>query len=263
MTRIKFCKFISLFFLVLVWYVFSGLMNAPLILPFPHSVLFRLLELSVTAVFWKAFTFTFLRVIISFFISLVSGFLLGFFAADSKSFQAFLEFPLELLRATPVIAVILPALFWFTSDTVPVFVAVIMCTPIIITASKNGFEHNTENIEKLFKAKSRGFTGFYAFRYIRLPCALPSLASGAESAFGLSWKVVAAGEVLSIPRYAAGSLMQKAQVHIESSDVLAITLALVIISYFFEKLLKLITAFILRDKTIQTDENNIEQTFSI
>ena len=238
MSREQFCKIISPFFLLLIWYLLSALINAPLILPYPHSVIKRLFQLSSTLVFWKAFCFTFLRVVISFCISLITGFLLGLLAADKPAFKAFLAFPLELIRATPLIALILPALFWFTSGTVPVFVAVLMCLPVMITASYNGFEHNAENIEKLFKANTREFTGIKAFRYIRLPAALPSLLSGAESSFGLAWKVVAAGEVLSIPRYSAGSLMQKAQVHLESADVLAITLMLVLISYICQKIIE-------------------------
>lgn len=227
MTRERICKFISPLFFLLVWYAVAAIIAAPLILPFPHNVLIRLFEIAGKSFFWKAFGFTFLRVIISFFISMIAGFFLGLFAADSKAFAAFLDFPLELVRSTPVIALILPALFWFTSNVVPVFVAVLMCLPIVITASQKGFSHSPENLEKLFKANSRGFTGLNAFLYIRLPAALPAFTSGAESAFGLAWKVVAAGEVLSIPRHAAGSLMQQAQVHLESADVLAITAFLI------------------------------------
>ena len=231
MKREDIYKIISPFFLLLVWYAVAALIAAPLILPFPHQVLIRFFEIAGSGFFWKAFSFTFLRVFLAFLISLTAGFFLGLLAADSKAFAAFIEFPLGLVRATPVIAVILPALFWFTSDIVPVFVAVLMCLPIVITASQKGFEGNSENLEKLFKAKSRGFTGFKAFRYIRFPAALPAIAAGAESAFGLAWKVVAAGEVLSIPRHAAGSLMQQAQVHLESADVLAITGFLVLFSW--------------------------------
>lgn len=234
MTRVSFCKTFSPAFLLILWYALAAIISAPLILPYPHQVFLRLFQLAETVSFWQAFAFTFLRVIISFFISLTAGFFLGLIAADSKAFSAFLEFPLELLRATPVIALILPALFWFTSGIVPVFVAVMLCLPIIITASEKGFEKNQENIEKLFKAKSRGFCGFSAFIYIRLPSAMPALISGAQSAFGLAWKVVAAGEVLSIPHHAAGSLMQKAQVHLETCDVLAITFLLVFISWLLE-----------------------------
>ena len=242
MNRIKIFKILSPFFFLLVWYAVSAIIAAPLILPFPHQVIKRLFELSVTSVFWKAFAFTFLRVIISFLISLILGFFLGLIAADSKAFAAFIDFPLELIRATPVIALILPALFWFTSDIVPVFVSVLMCLPIIITSAEKGFENTPENLEKLFKAKSRSFTGLTAFLHIRLPSATPALLSGAESAFGLSWKVVAAGEVLSIPRYASGSLMQLAQVHLETCDVLAITLALVLISWLLESAFRKISS---------------------
>ena len=242
MKKEKLCKIISPFLLVLLWYIAALIIHAPLILPFPHTVIIRLFELAGRGVFWKAFTFTFLRVIISFLISLTAGFFLGIFAADSKAFSAFLEFPLSLIRATPVIALILPALFWFTSNIVPVFVAILMCLPIIITASQKGFEHNEENLERLFKAQSRGFTGLNAFIYIRLPAAAPSLFSGAESAFGLAWKVVAAGEVLSIPRHGAGSLMQQSQVHLESADVLAITLVLVLVSFLCTLAIKKISS---------------------
>ena len=242
MTRERICKFISPIILLLIWYALAAIIAAPLILPFPHSVLIRLCELSRTMLFWKAFTVTFMRVLIAFMISLIAGFFLGLIAADSKLFAAFLEFPLSLVRATPLIALILPALFWFSSDVVPVFVAVLMCLPIMITASQKGFEKNPENIEKLFKAISRGFTGFKAFRYIRLPAAMPAFLSGAESSFGLAWKVVAAGEVLSIPRNAAGTLMQQAQVHLETTDVLAITFTLIIICYVCKQLLSWIAS---------------------
>lgn len=235
MTKTRLYRISSPIFLILVWYAAAAFINAPLILPYPHSVLLRLFELSKTSVFWMAFLFTFLRVIIAFLISIITGFFSGLLAADSKCFAAFLEFPLELLRVTPVIALILPALFWFSSDIVPVFVSVLMNLPVVITASKNGFEKNPENVEKLFKAEARGFTGLSAFLYIRLPAAMPSLLSGMESSFGLTWKVVAAGEVLSIPRHAAGSLMQQAQVHLESADVLAVTFALIIVSYICQK----------------------------
>ena len=100
-----------------------------------------------------------------------------------------------------------------------------------------------ENQEKLFKASCYGFTGFKAFRYIRLPAALPSLMAGAESVFGLCWKVVAAGEVLSIPRYGAGSLMQYSQLHLETADTLAYTLAIIIFSYIGGKVIHKIIHF--------------------
>ena len=240
MNRVRICKILSPFFLILIWYMVALIVNAPLILPFPHDVLKNFLSLSHTPSFWLSFLFTFLRVVIAFFLSLIIGFITGLLSADFPSFKAFIQFPLAVIRVTPIIAFILIALFWFKSDSVPVFTALLMSLPVVISAGEKGFETNAENQEKLFKAKSRCVTGFDAFLFVRLPTAAPALLAGAESAFGLCWKVVAAGEVLSVPHYAAGSLMQHSQVHLETAETLAVTFALVIISFACQCLFRLL-----------------------
>ena len=240
MTRERFCKILSPFLFILIWYGVAARVAAPLILPYPHLVLLRLFELVKTALFWKSFCFTFLRIILAFIISFITGFFTGLLSADYPSFKAIIQFPLSVIRVTPIISFILIALFWFKSDTVPVFTAFLMTLPVITSASEKGFAHTPENQEKLFRVKSRGFTGFKAFRYVRIPCAKSALLSGLESGFGLCWKVVVAGEVLSIPHYAAGSLMQQSQVHLETADTLAVTLAIVIFSFTFQKAFNMI-----------------------
>lgn len=239
MNTVRLCKILSPFFLLLIWYALAFAVNATLILPFPHEVLLRFLFFCRTSHFWISFLFTFLRVLIAFALSLIIGFITGLLSADHPSFKAFIQFPLAVIRVTPIIAFILIALFWFKADSVPVFTAILMSLPVLISASEKGFENNPENQEKLFKAKSRGVTGFVAFRFVRLPCAVPSLLAGAESSFGLCWKVVAAGEVLSLPHYAAGTLMQTSQVHLETAETLAVTFALVLISYACQCLFRL------------------------
>ena len=63
---------------------------------------------------------------------------------------------------------------------------------------------------------------------------LPYFFSGALSAFGLSWKVVVAAEILCLPKSAIGSALQTAKVHIETTDVFAITMSIIIISFVLE-----------------------------
>lgn len=230
-------KLASFVFFVLLWYIIAAVINAPLILPFPHQVLIRLIHLCRKADFWLSFLFTFIRVNTAFYISLVLGFFLGLLSADFSFVKDLLEVPLSVIRTVPVISFILLALFWFSSDIVPVFVAVLMSLPVMLSACEKGFEKNNELKEKLFKAECAGFTGIKAFRYIRFPIAFPSVYAGAEASFGLCWKVVAAAEVLSLPKMAAGAIMQKAQVHLETADVLAVTIMLVFVSLFFQKIL--------------------------
>lgn len=233
----KVTKILSLLLFVALWYTAAFFINAPLILPYPHKVFASLIILIQKQRFWLSFCATVFRVALAFFISFVSGFFLGLFSADYPVVKNLISFPLAVIRATPVVAFILVALFWFSSTVVPVFVAVLMALPVVITGAESGFSKNAENQEKLFKASCAGFFGIKAFYYIRLKGAMPALASCADSAFGICWKVVAAGEVLSLPRNSAGTIMQRAQVHLETADVLAVTFVLIVTSILTQKLL--------------------------
>ena len=225
---------LSVLVILAAWFFLSKLINAELILPSPLEVFSSMGSLVKTKAFWQAFAHTFLRVIISFAITVVLGTALGIAAGFSKFLRDFFELPLAVIRATPVVAFILIALFWFKSGTVPVFVSVLMTLPIMTTAVANGFSKADEKLMGM--AKVFDFSRGQVFRYIQLPSLVPFLLNGMVSSFGLTWKVVAAGEVLSLPKYAAGTMLQKAQVHLETSTVIAVAIILVLVSFAIERL---------------------------
>lgn len=226
---------LSILFLFLVWIIIAKVINAPLILPSPKSVFESFVKQIGSIAFWKSFLYTFLRVIISFCISLVIGFLFGFLCASNSFFHDFFKIPLSVLRSTPVISIILIALFWFNSSTVPVFVGILMTLPIVTTSVEKGLV--TSNQELIQMSKIYKFTKKQTFIYIKLHYSIPYIATGALSSFGLSWKVIAAGEVLSLPRYGIGSILQKNQVHLESANIISATIILVTVSFILERIL--------------------------
>ena len=235
--RIITAYILSIIFIFLLWIVVSGLVNAGLILPGPIAVFKAMGTLLKTPAFYRAFAYTFGRVILSFAVSVLLGTVLGILCGLSSFARDFFELPLAIIRATPVVAFILIALFWFKSGTVPVFVSVLMTLPIMTTAVTNGFYKSDTQL--LGMAQTFCFTKRQVFRYIQLPSLIPFLLNGMVSTFGLTWKVVAAGEVLSLPKNAAGTMLQKAQVHLETSDVIAITIILVGVSFILERLFML------------------------
>ena len=224
---------LSVLVILAAWVFVSKLINAELILPSPFEVFSSMGSLVITKAFWQAFAHTFLRVIISFAITVVLGTALGIAAGFSKFLRDFFELPLAVIRATPVVAFILIALFWFKSGTVPVFVSVLMTLPIMTTAVANGFSKADEKLMGM--AKVFCLTRSQIFKYIQFPSLVPFLLNGMVSSFGLTWKVVAAGEVLSLPKYAAGTMLQKAQVHLETSTVIAVAIILVLVSFILEQ----------------------------
>jgi len=190
-----------------------------LILPPPERVFAEALVLYPSPRFLAALFGTFLRGLAAFGVSVLAGAAAGLAAGLSPLVEAALAPLLTLIRATPVLALILVALLWFPSGAVPVFAAFLMAFPVMATSAAEGAraaDPRLLEMARLFRVPRAS-----VFRKIRLPAAAPHLLAGAKSALGLSWKVVVAGEVLSQPLRALGTGMQDARVLLETPRVLA------------------------------------------
>ncbi len=162
---------------------------------------------------------SFKRVVLAFLLSLGIGALSGILAALSARFKAFMAPFLTITRATPVLALILIAMFWLPSSGVPVFTAFLMAYPLMHTSVCMGMESVDPELLQMaavFKVPRKNVL----FK-LKLPSAAPHFLSGATNALGLSWKVVVAGEVLSQPLRALGTGMQDARLSLDSASVLA------------------------------------------
>ena len=227
--------FSSVFLILIIWVIAAKKTSSSLILPYPVQVIKVIGQLFKSPDFWSNFLLTFYRCIVSFFISLLLGILIGVSCALSSFCKRLFELPIAIIRATPVAAVILIVLFWFKSTNVPIIVSILMTLPIIITSVINGVSQADKKL--LDMAQCFSLSKKDCFKYIKLPAAIPFILNAAVSAFGLTWKVVVAGEVLSLPLRAAGTLLQRYQVHLESAYVLATAIILVAFSYILQELL--------------------------
>ena len=226
---------ISLFLILIIWGILARFMNASLILPSPLEVIASLFQICSTKIFWLNFLATFLRVIIAFLITVLLGTTIGIFCGFSSIIKILLELPLSIIRATPVVAFILAGYYWFTSNTIPVFISILMALPVMISAVSTGFEKSNRSLMNM--AQTFQLSKKEVFFYIKLPDCLPFWKNGLLSTFGNIWKIVAAGEVLCLPKLAVGTMMQRAQVHLETSQVIAQTVVLVTFSFILERLL--------------------------
>jgi NitT/TauT family transport system permease protein len=77
-------------------------------------------------------------------------------------------------------------------------------------------------------------------REVYIPAIMPFIISGASSALGIGWRAIIIGEVLSQPVYGIGTMMQNAQTFLNVDKVIAWTIVAVLISYGFEKTIRLI-----------------------
>jgi NitT/TauT family transport system permease protein len=209
----------SAILLLLVWKLAAQAIGKEIVLPAPERVLGLALGLYPTANFLAALGATFLRGLAAFGLSALAGTALGLAAGTWPLVSAALAPLLTVIRATPVLALILLALIWFPSGFVPIFSAFLMAFPVMVTSAAEGARASDPRLlemSSLFRVPRA-----VVFRRLRLPSAAPHLLAGAKSALGLSWKVVVAGEVLSQPIRALGTGMQDARVQLETGSVFA------------------------------------------
>jgi NitT/TauT family transport system permease protein len=218
---------ISVAVFLLVWKAAASGIRADIILPPPERVISQFISLVGTKKFLFATGMTCLRCLSAFSLSLALGLCLGLPAGLSKVFRSLLAPFLTVVRSTPVLAVIVLFLIWFPQDIVPIVSAVLMATPVLISALSEGvrsLDPQLVEMARVHKVPTR-----LRFLRIYLPSMTPFAVSGASSALSLVWKVVVAGEVLSQPRFAIGTGLQNAKVNLETARALAWTLATIIL----------------------------------
>jgi NitT/TauT family transport system permease protein len=209
--------------LIALWKLGALGMGKDIILPAPERVLAIFTSLLGTSRFIEAVGATATRSLLAFLVAMLAGSAAGFFSGISVRFRSMLSPPMTVLRATPMLAIILLAMIWFPAGVVPVFSAVVMSFPVVSEHVAAGVRSVDRRLVEM--AHSFGASPMDIARSILIPSAMPHVLAAARSALGLSWKVVIAGEVLSQPARAIGTGMQEARLVLETAEVFAWALA--------------------------------------
>ena len=210
-----------------IWLAASSIIASSLVLPGPVEVVDSFITLAGKAGFWLAIGGSLLRVAEAFLASLLLGILSGFFSAIFPSFEQILAPVLTIIRATPVLALILIAMFWLPTGAVPIFAALLMTFPVVHTSSRTGIlslDPELLEMARVFKVPP-----LVQLLKLRLPAASAHILSGAKNALGLCWKVVVAGEVLAQPKHALGTGLQDQRLSLDTPGVFAWAIATVLL----------------------------------
>jgi NitT/TauT family transport system permease protein len=229
-------KIIILIFWVLVWELCSLFTNNPLLLPSPIEVAKVLLFLTGKIYFWKSVFNSVTTVILGLFLSIGIGILIGVAAGLISFIEELLEPLMVVIKATPVMSIIILALVWFKSSNVVIFTAILICFPIIYTNVLQGIKAVDKQLiqmANIYKVKNK-----YIIKDIYLPSIKHYIVSGILMCLGLGWKVSVASEILSTPRYSIGLNLLNAKSTLETAELFAWTIVVVLLSFIFELIFK-------------------------
>ena len=82
--------------------------------------------------------------------------------------------------------------------------------------------------------------------YIYLPSVIPFFVSACSVSLGLCWKSGIAAEVIGIPDGSIGELLYNAKIYLQTAELLAWTVIIVVISVLFEKLFMALLKWIVK-----------------
>ncbi len=223
---------------LVLWELAARLLHQEMFLVSPVKVILRLAELVRDGRFWQSVLNSTVRITAGFFLGTAAGIVMAVLASRFRRLKELFAPFILAVKTVPVASFIILALIFFSSKNLAVLISFMMTLPVIYTNLLEGVTQT--DIKLLEMAMVYRMPGVRVFRYITLPQVFPYLMSACSVACGLAWKSGIAAEVIGIPARSIGERLQQAKVYLNTKDLLAWTLVIVVISLLFEKLLKLL-----------------------
>ena len=232
----RYITLVSVVILIVIWKLLSLYYHSDSILPSPEKTVWTAINLICTKDFFEVVGITILRGLIGFIIAGIAGVALGIWAGNKPGFYAFISPLIVVIRSTPVIAITLLALIWFTPDYLPVFIGLLTMFPLVFTNVYDGMKSIDSSLVEM--AKFYKVSNKRIIREIYIPAITPFIISGISNAVGIGWRAIIIGEVLGQPKYGIGTQMQNAQTFLKVDVLIAWTFVVIILSYLFELLVR-------------------------
>lgn len=222
----------ALFWLA-VWQLAYLAVAREILLVSPVQAVTRLFSLASGVVFWRTVAASCLRVVAGFLGALSLGSVLAVVCTRFEILRRLTAPLMGVVRATPVASFIILALVWLATDRIPVFISFLVVLPIVwgnLMAGLGSVDRGLLEMAAIFRLP-RG----RVLRYIYLPAEAPHFAAAASAGLGLAWKSAVAAEVIARPSASIGKQLNDAKIYLETADVFAWTVAVVLLSLLVEK----------------------------
>ena len=227
----------AVFFWITIWQFASMYLGQEILLASPVSVVRKLFELSFTGNFWQSVGFSFVRIVTGFLLAMFLGIFLAVLAYWSKTVEILIAPVIAVVKSTPVASFIILCLIWIPSRNLSVFISFLMVLPVIYTNILEGIRQTDSKILEM--AKVFQVNPGRKIRYIYVSQVLPYFLSACRLSLGMCWKAGVAAEIIGMPKGSVGQMLYMSKIYLDTDDLLAWTVIIVVLSVIFEKLVVL------------------------
>lgn len=228
----------AVLFWLVIWQIAAWKTDSSIILVSPVDAVKRLCELAVMGEFWQSVLFSAGRVLLGFILGLTVGTVLALVSAKVKLVRTLFSPLISVMKSIPVASFTILALIWIGSKNLSVLVSFLICVPIVCSNMLEGLDQLDPKLREMavtFRIPPwRRFVGVYISQL------LPYFRSASRLAIGLCWKSGVAAEVIGIPNGSIGEKLYQSKVYLETADLFAWTITVILLSYLCEKIFAMI-----------------------
>ena len=224
-----------LLFWTALWALLARLVGQELLLPSPLQVLKKLASMAGTELFWLAAGRSILRVLAGLLSAIVLGVLLAVLTTRSPLARRLLSPAMTVVKSTPVASFIILALLWLGRNVLPAFITALMVLPVVWANVSAGLAARDEQLLEL--ARVYRLPRRRVLRRVTVPSVLPHFRAALRSSLGMGWKAGIAAEVLTVPPLSIGKNIFEAKLYLETTELFAWTLTVIVLSLVIERIL--------------------------
>jgi NitT/TauT family transport system permease protein len=224
----------SVLFALIFWQILAMKLDQKILLVTPLAVLKRLLTIWQEQRFFSSIWFTFYHIAGGFFLGLFLGILLAFLAARLPAVKVLLWPWMATIRSVPVASFVVICLIWLSARNLSTFISFLIVLPVIYQNVLTGLENSDPAMKEM--ADVFRLPWYRRLRCITLVQLRPYLISACTVTSGMAWKAGVAAEIIGTPDGSIGKMLFLSKIYLDTDDLLAWTVIIVVISILFEKL---------------------------
>lgn len=219
---------------LVIWQAACELTGLELVLAGPVNVFLSLLKLLGQREFYISAGGSLFHITAGFLAAFAAGCAAGAAAGRYGVIKDFLAPAVVLMQSLPMASFIIILLIWFGSENVAAYISFIVVFPMIY----NGVIAGVANIDKKLSEMARVFEipRLRRLRCIYLAQVAPYVEGNLRSALGMCWKAGVSAEVIGLVSNSVGEQLYYSKLYLMTADLFAWSLAVVVMSFAFEKL---------------------------
>lgn len=219
---------------LLIWEIASRLLNQGILLVSPILTAKRLLELAREWKFFQTIIYSMSQIILGFLYATIVGIILAIWGNWSRRVEEFLQPLFGVMKAIPVASFIILCLVFLSSRRLSIFIVFLMVLPIMYTNVLQGIQSVDKNLIEMAQVFEVSLAR--RIRYLYVPAVWPFFYTACKVGIGFSFKSGIAAEVIGIPDGTIGEKLYESKIYLDTPDLFAWTIVIVVISILFEKI---------------------------